>query len=167
MNKHIFGISTYFLTFFLSVLLVALFGVKEEPVVKEKIIVTSATFTGVACPLNRTSETVEQREIRKFLETDRSFANKEYRAEDEIERKKFIVKDMKELLKTSSVPAEIRIAYEENIDAWDNQLKHLKYAKTRNYELAPDTESDLLYREINFTYEKLLKTAKKYGVDYR
>jgi len=30
MNKHIFGISTYFLTFFISVMLVALLGVKKK-----------------------------------------------------------------------------------------------------------------------------------------
>lgn len=161
MNRHIFGISTYFLTFFLSIIVVALFGgFKKQAKVEVFTVSTNA-------PLSRNYETVEQREIRKFLETDRSFANKQYQAENRLEREEFIIQDMNDLLDNSSLPAEIQIAYRENIIAWDKQLKHLEYAEIRNYHSEPDEECAQRIKEINFTYENLLKTAKKYGVDYR
>lgn len=165
MNRHIFGISTYFLTFFLSVILVAVFGIKEEPVA-EKIVVTSATFTGKP---NRNFETVEQREIRKFLETDRSSVRKNHGGKGE--REKLIVEDMKNLSKNSSIPMEIKVAYQENIAAWNNLSKHLadKHSEMHN-DNGDDysgIECERLYREINFTYKKVLEAAKNYGVDYR
>lgn len=161
MNKHILGISTYFLTFFLSVILVALFGVTKEPVT-EKIVVKTDVFVGKPL-LNRNFETVEQREIRKLLENDQTFGLEYYRRAKQPKAATELVEKMRELSKNSELPATIREAYKNHLDAWNDYAEHLESR-------AHLPESENLCRkynnEISRTYNELLETASNFGVDF-
>lgn len=157
MNKHIFGISTYFLTFFVSIVSVALFGGFEK-----KATVETYTITTVA-PLGRTYETVDQREIRKFLESDKKFGFAYYARAEQPESAIELVKNMRELGKTSELPPQIRKAYAAHLEAWNNYAEHVNSP-------AHSSESDRLCpqldAEISETYEELLDTAKDFGVAF-
>jgi len=156
MNKHIFGISTYFLTFFISVMLVALFGVKKEAVVE------TYTFTATA-PLSRTYETVDQREIRKLLENDRTFGFEYYERAEQPEAATELVENMSELNKNSQLPPQIRKAYAKHLEAWNNLAEHVD---SQAHLTGSDRFCPQLDAEISRTYDELLDTAKDFGVAF-
>lgn len=155
MNRHIFGISTYFLTFFLSIILVALVGgFKKEANVEFFTISTNA-------PLNRNYQTVEQREIRKLLENDRTFGLEYYASGEQPEVALELVEKMRELSKNSQLPPQIRKAYITHLEAWNNYAEH---ANSRAHLNDSDRLCPQLDAEITRTYEDLLDTAKDFGV---
>lgn len=156
MNKHIFGISTYFLTFFVSVTLVALFGVKKETAV--------ATYTITAtAPLSRTFETVDQREIKKLLENDRKFGFEYYARAEQPEAATELVENMREISKTTELPPQIRKAYANHLEAWNNYAEHVN---SRAHLTESDRLCPKLDAEITKTYDELLDTAKDFGVAF-
>lgn len=159
MNRYIFGISTYFLTFFLSVILVALFGVKEEPVT-EKIVVKTETFLGKH---NRNFETVEQREIRKLLVNDQTLGLEYYRRAKQPKAANDLVEQMRELTENSEIPASFRKAYKNHFDAWNNYANHLE---SRSHLPESDDLCGKYNSEISRTYNELLETARVFGVDF-
>lgn len=154
MNKHLFGIFTYFATFFISFALVALFGVKEKPVVETYTISTIA-------PLSRNYETVDQREIRKLLDNDRSFGLEYYARAEQPESATELVEKMRELNKNSQLPPQIRKAYANHLEAWNNQAKHVNSQAhlSDSDRLCPELDA-----EITKTYDELLDTAEDFGV---
>lgn len=157
MNKHIFGISAYFLTFFVSILLVAVFGVKKE-------CTTAATYTlTTTAPLSRTYETVDQREVKKLLENDRIFGFEYYGSSEQPEAATELVENMRELNKNSQLPPQIRKAYAMHLEAWNNYAEHVN---SRAHLTESDRLCPRLDAEISRTYDELLDTAKDFGVTF-
>ena len=154
MNKHIFGISTYFLTFFVSVTLVALLGVKKEEAAVEVFSLS------VNAPISRSYETVDQREIRKLLENDRRVGFEYYGRAEQPEAAEELVENMREL-NSSQLPPQIRKAYANHLEAWNEYANHVN---SRAHLTESDRLCPQLDAEISKTYDELLDTAKDFGV---
>lgn len=156
MNKHIFGISTYFLTFFLSIILVAIFsGFKTQCTAVETYTITTNA------PLTRNYATVEQREIRKLLENDRRFGLEYQTGDEQPEEALEYVEQMRELSRNSELPSQIRKSYQIHLEAWN---AHAKHVNNRAHQSESDDLCPQLDAEIDKTYDELLDTAKDFGV---
>lgn len=158
MNKHVFGISTYFLTFFLSVVLVALLGgFKTECTAIETYALTTNA------PLTRNYDTADQRQIRKLLVNDRKVGLEYYARAEQPESALELVENMREISLNPALPQQIRKAYANHLEAWNDYAEH---ANSRAHLDNSDRFCPQLDAEITRTYDELLDTAKDFGVAF-
>lgn len=158
MNKHVFGISTYFLTFFLSIIVVALLGGFKT----DCTTVETYTLTTNA-PLTRNYDTVDQRGIRKLLANDRKVGLEYYARADQPGAAEELVEKMREIGETSELPPQMSKAYADHLAAWNDYAEHVS---SRAHLDDSDRLCPQLDAEITRTYDELLDAAKDFGVAF-
>lgn len=165
MKRHLLAIFTYFVTFFVSFLLVVLLSPKQP---------ISPVETRTACfpkSLARLSskpapDTAEQKRIRELLSEDRWYGLA-YFAEKENAKNAVKLVGQMESLDNEELPSDIRRAYRLHTDAWRNYAQHLSEQKNSLRHDFSDEECAALSAEINRTYGDLLDAARMHGVDFR
>lgn len=116
-----------------------------------------------------TFETEQQTRIKNFLEKDQSFVSARSNYSGIEGRRKFfseVVIDMKNLAKDSDLPLEIRVAYQDNIDAWSDYSRHLENSENHSF-ADDDKECKRINERLNITFKKLLDTAKQFDVNFK
>ncbi len=158
MKKHIFGIFTYFATFFLSFLLVA--SLTEKPQVKATSCFPHRSFTNSRDVKLKTGQ---ETEIRNLLTLDRDFGFSYFAGDQTADDTDKLVENMQSLLDNENLPIPFVKAYAAHTEAWNNYAKHL--GKSKNHRDS-DAECKILNRRINETYDTLLLTAQSFDVDF-
>ncbi len=156
MKKHLFAISTYFATFFISFFLVSL--LTERPQTKATSCFPSRN---VMRPAETTSETEQQTEITYLLKRDQKFGFEYFATEQRASDAKILVENMRSL-DNSDLPLPIRKAYKTHTQAWNAYADHLRGSSHKK----SDRDCINLNRDISETYNTLLLTAENYGVDF-
>lgn len=154
MNKHIFGIFTYFITFFVSFAIVSF--VTEKPTLKATDCFLTRNITRAT---DTNFEAEQQSRIKNFLYLDQRLGDRYFSGDTDTE--KFI--EQINSLDTSELPVPIQKTYKAHTEAWNNYARHLSNTKNHN---DSDRECRVLNRRINQTYDRLLLAAKKYGVEF-
>lgn len=155
MKKHIFAISTYIVTFCLSVLLVGLLTDRSQPVVFAPVTESETIFIPKF-------ETTEQSQIRTLLMLDQKYGFEFFGGVENASEAEKLVNKMRSL-ENPNLPMPVRKAYKAHIEAWNNYALHLK--KSSEHEFA-DRDCRVLNRDISETYNTVLLAAKSYGVEF-